>query len=100
MDLTELILTGENSSFLPKLYNQPSNREYPVAPERSGNKQDFDNYVSFLKNLKNALGSGGHKYGLTITIPSSYWYMRNFDIKSIEPIVDWFNVMTYDLHGM
>ena len=73
--------------------------EYPVAPERSGNTVDFKNYVSFLKNLKNALGSGGHNYGLTITLPSSYWYMQNFDIKSIEPIVNWFNVMTYDLHG-
>ena len=73
--------------------------EYPVAPERSGNTVDFANYVSFLKNLRNALGSGGHNYGLTITLPSSYWYMQNFDIKSIEPIVDWFNVMTYDLHG-
>lgn len=25
--------------------------------------------------------------------------MQNFDIKSIAPIIDWFNVMTYDLHG-
>ncbi len=25
--------------------------------------------------------------------------MRNFDIVSIDPIVDWFNIMTYDLHG-
>ena len=73
--------------------------EYPVAPERSGNTNDFANYVSFLKNLKNALGSGGHNYGLSITLPSSYWYMQNFDIKAIESIVDWFNVMTYDLHG-
>lgn len=73
--------------------------EYPVAPERAGNVADFANYVSFLKNLKNALGSGGHNYGLTLTLPSSYWYLQNFDIKAIEPIVDWFNVMTYDLHG-
>jgi len=47
-----------------------------VAPERSGNTADFANYVSFLKNLRNALGSAGGRYGLTITIPSSYWYMR------------------------
>lgn len=73
--------------------------EYPVAPERSGNDQDFSNYVSFLKNLRAALGSAGHKYGLSITLPSSYWYMQHFDIKSIEPVVDWFQVMTYDLHG-
>uniref|UniRef100_A0A093XWV3 chitinase n=2 Tax=Talaromyces marneffei PM1 TaxID=1077442 RepID=A0A093XWV3_TALMA len=74
--------------------------EYPVAPERSGKPADFANYVSFLKKLRDALGAGGHKYGLSITLPSSYWYMQNFDIKSIEPVVDWFNVMTYDLHGI
>ncbi|KAF1849934.1 glycoside hydrolase family 18 protein [Cucurbitaria berberidis CBS 394.84] len=73
--------------------------EYPVAPERSGKPADLANYVSFLKNLKNALGSGGHKYGLTITIPSSFWYMQNFDIVAISKVIDWFNVMSYDLHG-
>ncbi|KAH8649259.1 chitinase [Xylariales sp. PMI_506] len=73
--------------------------EYPVAPERSGNPADFVNYVSFLKNLRGALGSNGHNYGLSITLPSSYWYMQNFDIKSLEQYVDWFNVMSYDLHG-
>lgn len=73
--------------------------EYPVAPERSGQPADYKNYVSFLKNLKNALGQGGHKYGLTLTLPSSYWYMQNFDIKGLEPLVDWFNLMTYDIHG-
>jgi chitinase len=25
--------------------------------------------------------------------------MQHFDIVSIEKVVDWFNVMTYDLHG-
>ena len=25
--------------------------------------------------------------------------MRNFDIVNIEPSIDWFNIMTYDLHG-
>ncbi|KAJ5608926.1 glycoside hydrolase family 18 protein [Penicillium herquei] len=73
--------------------------EYPVAPERGGQAADFANYVSFLKNLRSALGSDGHNYGLTITLPSSYWYMQNFDIKSLESYVDWFNLMTYDLHG-
>lgn len=70
-----------------------------VAPERSGNPADYANYVSFLKNLRGALGANGHNYGLSITLPSSYWYMQNFDIKNIATVVDWFNVMTYDLHG-
>jgi chitinase len=25
--------------------------------------------------------------------------MQHFDIVKIDPIVDWFNIMTYDLHG-
>lgn len=74
--------------------------EFPVAPERSGKPADFANYVSFIKNLKNALGAGGHNYGLILKLPSSYWYMQNFDIRALEPTVDWFNLMTYDLHGM
>lgn len=99
---------------------------------------DFKNYVSFLHNLRAALDTSGTVYCLSITLvrsgdfsvikhgrasliivvqPSSYWYMQNFDIVNIEPIVDWlvsvicsihkclklkttrFNVMTYDLHG-
>lgn len=70
-----------------------------MASDRSGQPEDYDNYVTFLKNLRNALSSSGHTYGLSITLPSSYWYMQNFDIVNIEPIVDWFNIMTYDLHG-
>jgi len=36
---------------------------------------------------------------LTFHQPSSYWYLRNFDIVKIQPHIDWFNVMTYDIHG-
>ena len=47
--------------------------EYPVAQERSGRPEDFENYISFPKNLRVALGGNGHNYGLTLTLPSSYW---------------------------
>ncbi len=70
-----------------------------MAQERSGNPSDFKNYVSFLENLKQSLKTGGHHYGLSITLPSSYWYLRNFDIVKMSKSVDWFNMMTYDLHG-
>ncbi|KAH7093148.1 hypothetical protein FB567DRAFT_575909 [Paraphoma chrysanthemicola] len=39
---------------------------------------------------------------LDSTIPglmSFHWYLRHFDIAEMEPYVDWFNVMTYDIHG-
>ncbi|KAI1497269.1 glycoside hydrolase [Biscogniauxia marginata] len=73
--------------------------EYPVAEERGGIKEDFENNVVFLRKLKAALAASGHSYGLTITVPSSYWYLRHFNTIEIDKIIDWFNIMTYDLHG-
>lgn len=29
-----------------------------------------------------------------------YWYLQHFDVAGMEPFVDWFNVMTYDIHGV
>lgn len=37
---------------------------------------------------------------LTLTLPSSYWYLRGFSLAKLEKYVDWFNVMTYDIHGI
>ncbi|KAL9082475.1 MAG: hypothetical protein Q9159_006395 [Coniocarpon cinnabarinum] len=71
--------------------------EYPVAEERDGEPWNFNDYVTWLSHLRERLGP---EYGLTITIPSSYWYMRHFDISRLVDLVDWFNLMTYDLHGV
>ncbi|KUJ19021.1 glycoside hydrolase [Mollisia scopiformis] len=75
--------------------------EYPVTPDRNGSVADFTNYVSFMQNLREAMDaySPNSRYGLSMTLPSSYWYMQNFDIINFAKIIDWFNVMTYDLHG-
>ena len=35
----------------------------------------------------------------TVTLPSSYWYLQHFDIVKMAKTVDWFNIMSYDLHG-
>ncbi|KAM5499911.1 putative chitinase [Microsporum canis] len=70
--------------------------EYPVAEDRGGSKPDFKNYVSLLRELKDAFGT---KYGLSMAIPASYWYLRGFDLKNMAKYVDWFNVMSYDIHG-
>ncbi|KAF3480778.1 uncharacterized protein GIQ15_06125 [Arthroderma uncinatum] len=70
--------------------------EYPVADDRGGSKSDYNNYVLLLRELKDAFGT---KYGLTMAIPASYWYLRGFDLKNMVKYVDWFNVMSYDIHG-
>ncbi|KAH2125637.1 hypothetical protein KXW75_003140 [Aspergillus fumigatus] len=73
--------------------------EYPVDAERGGSDADYDNYPTFLANLRSALDSADKGYGLTITLPSSYWYLQHFDVVKMAKSVDWFNMMTYDLHG-
>ncbi|KAL1957767.1 hypothetical protein VTO42DRAFT_5485 [Malbranchea cinnamomea] len=74
--------------------------EYPVADDRGGIPEDFDNFVTMLRRLRERLNRTGRKYGLTITLPASYWYLRGFNIIELEPHVDWFNIMTYDIHGV
>jgi chitinase len=71
--------------------------EYPSAPDRGGRPADLENYVTFVSNLRNRLNALGTPKGISITLPSSYWYMQGFDIVNLEPHVDWFNVMTYDI---
>ncbi|KAI1373922.1 glycoside hydrolase superfamily [Hypoxylon crocopeplum] len=74
--------------------------EYPVADDRGGVAADFDHYPNFLKRLRERLNASGKEYGLSITLPASYWYLRGFNLKELEPHIDWFNIMTYDIHGV
>ncbi|PYI16224.1 glycoside hydrolase [Aspergillus violaceofuscus CBS 115571] len=71
--------------------------EYPGAPDRGGVTADTENYVTLLKELKAAFGA---RYGLSVTLPASYWYLRWFDLQGIEANTDFLNVMTYDIHGV
>ncbi|KAE8151870.1 glycoside hydrolase superfamily [Aspergillus avenaceus] len=74
--------------------------EYPWADDRGGRPEDLVNFVTLLKRLRQRLTQGPMQFGLTITVPATYWYLRGFDLANLEPHVDWFNVMTYDIHGL
>ncbi|UJR08796.1 hypothetical protein I4U23_013052 [Adineta vaga] len=71
--------------------------EYPAAEDRGGSPIDTDNYVTLIKELRNALGK---KYLITIAAPASYWYLRHFKIGEMSKYLDFINVMTYDIHGV
>ncbi|RDW64378.1 uncharacterized protein DSM5745_09789 [Aspergillus mulundensis] len=73
--------------------------EYPVADDRSGRPEDYENFVDLIANLKTFLKSSGGRHGLSITLPASYWYLQHFDIAKLQYWVDFFNIMSYDLHG-
>ncbi|KAM7215280.1 class III chitinase, partial [Rhypophila decipiens] len=70
--------------------------EYPVAPERGGRNQDVVNFVSLIKEMREAFGD---RFGISLALAPDYWYLRYFDVKAMEPYVDFFGFMAYDLHG-
>ncbi|KAK1953668.1 glycoside hydrolase [Colletotrichum sublineola] len=69
---------------------------YPVADDRGGTEADFANFPIFLSELRASLGS----LGISVTLPSSFWYLQHFDLMAMQPSIDWFNVMSYDIHGV
>ncbi|QIX02022.1 hypothetical protein AMS68_007539 [Peltaster fructicola] len=71
--------------------------EYPQADDRGGVAADTANYVSLVKEMRAAFGT---RYGISMTLPTSYWYLQHFDLAGIQPNIDWFNLMAYDLHGV
>lgn len=73
--------------------------EYPGAGDRGGSANDGKNFTQLLKELKAAIKSGGHGYFVTFTAPTSYWYLRHFDLTAMTEHVDWIQLMSYDLHG-
>ncbi|UKZ64116.1 uncharacterized protein TrAtP1_005335 [Trichoderma atroviride] len=74
--------------------------EYPGADDRGGTEKDGENYAVLLKELRAAIKASGRDYLVTFTAPTSYWYLRHFDLENMVPHVDWVNLMSYDLHGV
>ncbi|KAJ3547829.1 hypothetical protein NM208_g1311 [Fusarium decemcellulare] len=71
--------------------------EYPGEPKRGGRKlADTRNFAMLLREMRAAYGT---KYGISLTLAPDYWYLRWFDAKAMEPYVDFFGFMAYDLHG-
>jgi hypothetical protein len=117
-------MTVRSMTFTPRLFYDISltpsqgidlDWEYPGAPDRGGKDDDTKNYVELVKQLRATFDASDRKLGITFTAPSSYWYLRWFDLPGMLKHVDWINVyvsipfrqrfvntyssMTYDLHG-
>ncbi|KAH7010782.1 glycoside hydrolase superfamily [Microdochium trichocladiopsis] len=57
-------------SLLTFIINNSFDGEYPVAEDGGGIPEDFDNYVTFCRRLRERLNSSGHKFGISITLDS------------------------------
>ncbi|KAK1622587.1 hypothetical protein BDP81DRAFT_485358 [Colletotrichum phormii] len=73
--------------------------EYPAADDRFGKEADFKSFVTFMKSLGQRMHFFDQKKLVSLTLSSSFWYLQHFDLKELQKHVDWFNVMSYDLHG-
>ncbi|KAK1655797.1 hypothetical protein BDP81DRAFT_388694 [Colletotrichum phormii] len=81
--------------------------EYPTADDRGGKPEDKNSFVLLSKDIKEAFAKKKYGYSLTLPAPlsgraltpASYWYLQHFDLAKLQPHVDWFNLMSYDLHG-
>ncbi|KAL7938018.1 glycoside hydrolase family 18 protein [Trichoderma chlorosporum] len=74
--------------------------EYPGAPDRGGHTADVRNFPLMLQAIREEFDSSGHgTWGISFTAPSSYWYLRMFDLPGLAQYSNFINLMSYDLHG-
>ena len=79
--------------------------EYPVgAPwDEVRNFADRKNYITLLKEIRNATDILGEKTGkrylLSTAVPASPWFVETNDARAAAKIVDYLKLMRYDYYG-
>ena len=79
--------------------------EYPGGGGLAGNTarpEDTENFTLLLSELRTQLDAQGEQDGraylLTIAAPAGGQY-RQIDLAAIHPLLDWMNLMAYDVNG-
>ncbi|KAF4624626.1 hypothetical protein G7Y89_g13544 [Cudoniella acicularis] len=70
--------------------------ETPTVSSRGGRPADLNNLVLLLKDMRTEFGT---RYGISIALPPDYYDLSGFDAKALQPYLDFFNFMAYDIHG-
>ena len=76
--------------------------EFPVSggPEGTHNNiNDKENFTKLLALFRKKLNLINPKLILTAAVAADKPNLNNYDIKSAEKYLNWFNLMTYDFHG-
>jgi chitinase len=75
--------------------------EYPGDPERGGNpKIDKRNFVLLIEAIRSAFDNSNEDLQLTMAVPvSSLILDLGYDLSGLAKGIDFFNLMTYDIHG-
>jgi chitinase len=66
-------------------------------------QEDKQNFTALMKEFRRQLDDLGtqkkRSYLLTAATPAGQWLVQNYELKELSPLLDWFNVMTYDFSG-
>ncbi|KAL8746688.1 MAG: hypothetical protein Q9184_007712, partial [Pyrenodesmia sp. 2 TL-2023] len=65
--------------------------QFPSAPNEAAS------FVALVREMRN---SWAKQYGISVTIPPSPQYLGGFDLKGMEPYVDFFGYMSWDIQGL
>ena len=77
--------------------------EYPGYAPHNGTPQDGENFLLMLRELRDTLnvlgGLTGKQLLITIAIPTAPSLVAAYDVRAIVPLLDFLNLMTYDIYG-
>jgi hypothetical protein len=73
--------------------------QYPSASDRSGLARDADNLASLVKEMRNVFDFFNPGLEISVTLPSSYHYLRGFSLNALQENVNYFNFMGFDFAG-
>ena len=64
--------------------------EYPTSSDRT-------NYTLLMKEISDTLKAYNKDYLVTAAIPAGTWISSNYNLKELNKVLDYFNIMSYDL---
>jgi chitinase len=77
--------------------------EFPGYKKHKGTDQDRGNFTLLLQAIRDSLQSFEDKSGktllLTVSLPAAAAHLVDIEVEKISSIVDYMNIMTYDLYG-
>ncbi len=77
--------------------------EFPGYKRHNGTEQDRENFTLLLQTIRDSLQAFEDKSGksllLTVSLPAAAVHLLDIEVEKISSIVDFMNIMTYDLYG-
>ncbi|ESZ90860.1 glycoside hydrolase family 18 protein [Sclerotinia borealis F-4128] len=69
--------------------------------EFPGSVQDRDGFVLLVREMREIFDAnyGGRNWGISVVLPPDISTLQYFDPINLEPVTNFFNFMSYDLHG-